>query len=74
MKIAVNIAILVALLGAAPAWAQKDALKVDEKLNVNLVKKSDAKEIKPAKSKTDAMHVGEALEIETSTRKNEVKK
>lgn len=65
--------ILMAVLFAAPAWAQKDAMKVDEKLSVAVVKKSDSKAVTPAKGLAEPKPVkaGETLEIET---RREVKK
>lgn len=55
----------------APAWAQREAMKINDKLSVAVVKKNDSKEIKQDNAKPNPPKVGEILEIQT---KKEVKK
>jgi len=59
------VAFVVSLGLAAPVLAQKDAMKIKEQLSVGVVKKTDAKDIKPAKAMPDPVKPSETLEIET---------
>jgi len=61
----VTFVVSLSLASAAPVSAQKDAMKIDEKLSVGVVKKTDAKDIKPAKALPDPVKPSETLEIET---------
>lgn len=66
-----KVSIAMILFCAAPAWAQKDAMKMGEKLGVAVVKKTDTKTITTPPRPPDKVKAGETLEIET---KREVKK
>ena len=59
------VSFVVSAILAAPAWAQKDAVKIDEKLATAVIKKADSKEVKPAKAMPDPVKGREVLEIET---------
>lgn len=50
---------------SSPVRAQKDAMKIDEKLSVSVVKKSTTKEVTPSKALPDPVKTRETLEIET---------
>lgn len=74
MNMIITTIILLGLLGAAPARAANDALKMGEGLSTTVVKKADAKAVKPADPPKSPRTAG-GLEIEVrKEQKTEVKK